>query len=66
MDKDTLSEAEEEKKYKIQYIQITLAGIITAGIEAMVGYIVLWLFEPIWKKIAKNIRKDEDESSKTD
>lgn len=66
MQKDTSSETKEETKYKIQYVPITLAGIITAGIEAIVGYIVLWFFEPIWKKIAKKIRKDEDEPSKTD
>lgn len=66
MQKDTSSETKEETKYKVQYVPITLAGIITAGIEAIVGYIVLWFFEPIWKKIAKKIRKDEDESSKTD
>jgi len=32
---------------------LTFTTIFTAAIEAVVGYIVVWFFEPIWKQIVK-------------
>jgi len=41
----------DDKKLKKQ--SITATTIFTAAVEAVVGYIVVWFFEPIWKKIVK-------------
>ena len=40
---------------------ITATTIFTAAVEAVVGYIIVWFFEPIWKKIVK-WWKDKNES----
>ena len=40
-----------DKEIKKQ--SITITTIFTAAVEAVVGYIVVWFFEPVWKKIVK-------------
>jgi uncharacterized membrane protein len=42
------SESEEVKSQSI-----TMSTIIGKAIEAIVAYIVLWFFEPLWKRIVK-------------
>lgn len=39
------------KEFKQQ--SVTITTIFTAAVEAIVGYIVVWFFEPIWKRIVK-------------
>ena len=51
------SESEEVKPQSI-----TAATILTAAVEAVVGYIVVWFFEPVWKRIIK-WWKGKDESN---
>jgi len=38
---------------KIKTQSITISTIIGKAIEAIVAYVVLWFFEPVWKKIVK-------------
>lgn len=47
-----------DKKIKKQ--SITTATIFTAAVEAIVGYVVVWFFEPIWKKIVKWWKSNDD------
>lgn len=46
-----MTQDSESKKIKSQ--TVTLTTIATAALEAIVGYIVVWFFEPIWKRIVK-------------
>lgn len=39
------------KKFKIQTIPITIGSIIASAISAIVGYIAVYFFKPIWNKI---------------
>jgi hypothetical protein len=39
-----------DKKFKIQTISVTLAGIIGSAINGIVGYIAVYFFKPLWKK----------------
>ena len=48
MDSQNLGDDENFKKQTI-----TITTILTAAIEAVVGYVVVWFFEPIWKNIVK-------------
>lgn len=41
------------KKFKIQTISITVAGVIAAAINSIVGYIAVYFFKPLWEKIMK-------------
>ena len=41
----------DDENFKKQ--SITATTIFTAAVEAVVGYIVVWFFEPIWKQIVK-------------
>jgi len=41
----------DDENFKKQ--SITTTTIFTAAVEAVVGYIVVWFFEPIWKKIVQ-------------
>jgi uncharacterized membrane protein len=38
---------------QIKKQSITVSTIMGKAIEAIVAYIVLWFFEPVWKKIVK-------------
>ena len=39
---------------------ITMTTIFGKAIEAVVAYIVLWFFEPVWKKLVKWWNKNND------
>jgi hypothetical protein len=41
------------KKFKIQTIPITIGSLITSAISAIVGYVAVYFFKPLWEKIIK-------------
>lgn len=41
------------KKFKIQTIPLTLAGLIGSAINGIVAYIAVYFFKPLWDKIMK-------------
>lgn len=45
---------------KLNKQSITVSTIIGKAIEAIVAYIVLWFFEPVWKKIVKWWKSNDD------
>ena len=45
---------------EIKSQSITMSTIIGKAIEAVVAYIVLWFFEPVWKKIVKWWQSNDD------
>ena len=45
---------------KIKKQSITVSTIMGKAIEAIVAYIVLWFFEPVWKKIVKWWKSNDD------
>ena len=47
---------------KIKKQSITVSMIIGKAIEAVVAYVVLWFFEPVWKKIVKWWNKNDENS----
>lgn len=48
--------------HEVKKQSITMSTIIGKAIEAVVAYIVLWFFEPVWKKLVK-WWKGKDESN---
>lgn len=40
-------------KIEKQNISITFGGLIASAISAIVGYIAVYFFKPIWEKIIK-------------
>ena len=53
---------QDSESNKIKKQSITMSTIIGKAIEAIVAYIVLWFFEPIWKRTVK-WWKGKDESN---
>lgn len=54
---------QDSESNKVKKQSVTMTTIFTAAIEAVVGYIVVWFFEPIWKRIVKWWKgKDESDS----
>ena len=49
---------------KIKKQSITVSTIIGKAIEAVVAYIVLWFFEPVWKKLVKWWKNKKDKEDK--
>jgi uncharacterized membrane protein len=49
---------------KIKKQSITVSTIIGKAIEAVVAYIVLWFFEPVWKKLVKWWENKKDKEDK--
>ena len=41
------------KKFKITNIPITLGGLLASVISAIVGYIAVYFFKPLWAKMIK-------------
>lgn len=39
------------KKFKIQMVPITLAGLVTSAINGIIAYIAVYFFRPLWEKI---------------
>lgn len=39
------------KKFKIQMVPITLAGLVTSAINGIIAYIAVYFFKPLWEKI---------------
>lgn len=54
----------DKEKISKQSITLTTGGIISAAVEAVVGYIAIYFFAPVWKKIIK--KWDKKDESKTD
>lgn len=54
----SIKHGDEDNKIKKQ--SITMTTIIGKAIEAVVAYIVLWFFEPVWKKIVKWWQSNDD------
>ena len=40
---------------------IAAATVATAAVEAIVGYVAVYFFAPLWKKIAKKWEKKQNE-----
>jgi len=56
-----------ENKFSMKMLPITLSTIIGKAIEAVVAYVVLFFFKPLWDGLIKWWEKDKDEpKSKTD
>ena len=49
-----------KKKFKISAIPITIGGLLVAALEAIIGYITVWFFEPLWKKIIQRWKGKDD------
>lgn len=45
------------KKFKIQTVVITLTSVLTAAINAILGYIAVYFFKPLWEKIVALLQK---------
>ena len=43
---------------------ITMSTIIGKAVEAIVAYIALWFFKPVWDRLVKWWGKDETNSKK--
>jgi hypothetical protein len=55
---------EKDRKIKKQSMSLSLAGILSKAIEAIVGYIAIYFFAPLWKKITKHyFEKPNNEKS---
>jgi len=48
-----MTDSHKHNEQEIKKQSITASTIIGKAIEAIVAYIVLWFFEPVWKKIVK-------------
>ena len=44
---------QDSESNKVEKQSVTMTTIFTAAVEAVVGYIVVWFFEPVWKRIVK-------------
>lgn len=50
-----------DKNNKIQCLPVvTFSGLFTSAINGIVGFIAVYLFQPIWKKFVKLWEKTED------
>jgi hypothetical protein len=41
------------KKFKIQMVPITLAGLITSAVNGIIAYIAVYFFKPSWDKFMR-------------
>lgn len=41
------------KKFKIQMVPITLAGLVTSAINGIIAYIAVYFFKPLWDKLMR-------------
>ena len=41
------------KKFRIQMVPITIAGLIGSVINGIIAYIAVYFFKPLWEKIVK-------------
>lgn len=44
---------EDGKKFRIQMIPITLAGLIGSAVNGIIAYIAVYFFKPLWEKLMK-------------
>ena len=40
---------------------VTLATVVGAAVEAIVGFIAVYFFAPLWSKVMKKFKKEKDE-----
>jgi uncharacterized membrane protein len=45
------------KKFSIQTISITLAGLIGSALNGIIAYVAVYFFKPLWEKIVKYFHK---------
>lgn len=43
----------DSKKFTIQTVSITLAGLIGSALNGIIAYIAVYFFKPLWEKIIK-------------
>ena len=56
-----------QNKFSIKMLHITVSAIIGKAVEAVVAYIVLFFFKPLWDNLVKWWKKDKNEpDDKTD
>lgn len=46
------------KKFKIQMVTITLAGLINSAVNGIIAYIAVYFFKPLWDKFMKWWKND--------
>lgn len=52
-----------EEKEEIESQSITMSTILGKAIEAVVAYIVLWFFKPLWDKLIEWWNKKDETKS---
>jgi len=51
-----------DKDNKIQCLPVvTLSGVLTSAINGIVGFIAVYLFQPIWKKFVRLWENNKDQ-----
>ena len=53
----------------IQYavvVGIAAATLATAAVEAIVGYVAVYFFAPVWKRVAKTWEENKNNEQNTD
>jgi hypothetical protein len=50
-----------QNKFSIKMLPITVSAIIGKAVEAVVAYIVLFFFKPLWDSLVKWWKKDKNE-----
>lgn len=58
-------ESTENNDIKKQCVTVTAGTLASSSIQAIVGYIAIWFFKPLWEKIVKSLgwdrtRKNEE------
>jgi uncharacterized membrane protein len=41
------------KKFKIQTVSITIAGLIGSALNGIIAYVAVYFFKPLWEKMVK-------------
>ena len=50
----------EEDKIKNQCVSLTLSAVVGAAIQAIIGYIAVYFFKPLWAGIIKILDLKQD------
>jgi hypothetical protein len=51
------SQDNDNKKFTIQTISLTLAGLLGSAVNGIVAYIAVYFFKPLWEKIVAFLQK---------
>lgn len=45
------------KKFRIQMVPVTLAGLITSAVNGIIAYVAVYFFKPLWEKLVRHFTK---------